>query len=247
MRFALRDLRGGLAGLRIFLLCIALGVAAIVGVESLAAALERRSGARGARDPRRRRVVLADSSPPLGRRAAVSRRPRLAVHHRDDARHGQGRERRRGARRAQGGRTVVAADWRGRLRPVDAARRRAVREGRRVRRGGGRGAAGSAEPEARRRRSHRRGKIRDPDRPDERAGSIGDRRRPRPPCPHFAGGARRDRTGPAGIAGSLDDPRRHGRRRRRAGRSRGSGAPGRGQAGLSAGRMGDALAPQRFP
>jgi putative ABC transport system permease protein len=39
MRFALRDLRGGLAGLRIFLLCIALGVAAIVGVESLALAL----------------------------------------------------------------------------------------------------------------------------------------------------------------------------------------------------------------
>ena len=28
LRFALRDLRGGLAGLRIFLLCIALGVAA---------------------------------------------------------------------------------------------------------------------------------------------------------------------------------------------------------------------------
>ena len=38
--FALRDLRGGLAGLRIFLVCIALGVAAIVGVESLARALD---------------------------------------------------------------------------------------------------------------------------------------------------------------------------------------------------------------
>ena len=39
-RFALRDLRGGLAGLRIVVLCIALGVAAIVGVNSLARALE---------------------------------------------------------------------------------------------------------------------------------------------------------------------------------------------------------------
>ncbi len=51
MRFALRDLRGGLAGLRIFLLCIALGVAAIVGVESLARALNDGLGREG-------RVVL---------------------------------------------------------------------------------------------------------------------------------------------------------------------------------------------
>jgi putative ABC transport system permease protein len=40
LRFALRDLRGGLAGLRIVVLCIALGVAAIVGVNSLARSLE---------------------------------------------------------------------------------------------------------------------------------------------------------------------------------------------------------------
>jgi putative ABC transport system permease protein len=46
-RFALRDLRGGLAGLRIFLLCIALGVAAIVGVESLARALNDGLGRQG--------------------------------------------------------------------------------------------------------------------------------------------------------------------------------------------------------
>ncbi len=46
-RFALRDLRGGLAGLRIFLVCIALGVAAIVGVESLAQALNDGLGAQG--------------------------------------------------------------------------------------------------------------------------------------------------------------------------------------------------------
>ena len=47
LRFALRDLRGGLAGLRIFLLCIALGVAAIVGVESLARALNDGMGREG--------------------------------------------------------------------------------------------------------------------------------------------------------------------------------------------------------
>ena len=46
-RFALRDLRGGLGGLRIFLLCIALGVAAIVGVESLASALNDGLGREG--------------------------------------------------------------------------------------------------------------------------------------------------------------------------------------------------------
>ena len=38
-RFAMRDLRGGLSGLRTLLVCIALGVAAIVAVESLADAL----------------------------------------------------------------------------------------------------------------------------------------------------------------------------------------------------------------
>ena len=47
LRFALRDLRGGLRGLRIFLLCIALGVAAIVGVESLARALNDGLGREG--------------------------------------------------------------------------------------------------------------------------------------------------------------------------------------------------------
>jgi putative ABC transport system permease protein len=47
LRFALRDLRGGLAGLRIVVLCVALGVAAIVGVNSLARALEAGLGRDG--------------------------------------------------------------------------------------------------------------------------------------------------------------------------------------------------------
>jgi putative ABC transport system permease protein len=47
LRFALRDLRGGLAGLRIVVLCVALGVAAIVGVNSLARSLEAGLGRDG--------------------------------------------------------------------------------------------------------------------------------------------------------------------------------------------------------
>ena len=39
-RFALRDLRGGFSGLRIFIACLAIGVAAIVGVNSVAQALQ---------------------------------------------------------------------------------------------------------------------------------------------------------------------------------------------------------------
>jgi putative ABC transport system permease protein len=47
LRFALRDLRGGLAGLRVVILCVALGVAAIVGVNSLARSLEAGLGRDG--------------------------------------------------------------------------------------------------------------------------------------------------------------------------------------------------------
>jgi putative ABC transport system permease protein len=47
LRFALRDLRGGLAGLRIVILCVALGVAAIVGVNALARSLEAGLGRDG--------------------------------------------------------------------------------------------------------------------------------------------------------------------------------------------------------
>ena len=39
LRFALRELRGGLKGFRIFIACIALGVAAISGVASLSRSL----------------------------------------------------------------------------------------------------------------------------------------------------------------------------------------------------------------
>ena len=46
-RFVWRDLRGGISGLRVVFLCIALGVAAIVGVQSLAEALNDGLGREG--------------------------------------------------------------------------------------------------------------------------------------------------------------------------------------------------------
>ncbi len=55
-RLALRDLRGGLGGLRIFLACIAIGVAAIVGVNSLARSLQDGLAREG------RRIVGGDAS-----------------------------------------------------------------------------------------------------------------------------------------------------------------------------------------
>jgi putative ABC transport system permease protein len=39
LRFALRDLRGGMRGFAVFIACIALGVMAIAGVSSVAASL----------------------------------------------------------------------------------------------------------------------------------------------------------------------------------------------------------------
>ena len=41
VRLAFRDLRGGLKGFRIFILCLALGVTAIAGVGSLSGAIYR--------------------------------------------------------------------------------------------------------------------------------------------------------------------------------------------------------------
>ena len=48
-RFARRELRGGLSGFRIFLACLALGVAAISGVGSVRSAIEAGLTDQGAR------------------------------------------------------------------------------------------------------------------------------------------------------------------------------------------------------
>ena len=45
LRFALRELRGGLRGFYVFIACIALGCMAIAGVGSLARKSRRRTGA----------------------------------------------------------------------------------------------------------------------------------------------------------------------------------------------------------
>ncbi len=97
-RFALRDLRGGLAGLRIVVLCIALGVAAIVGVNSLARSLE----AGLARDGRTIlggdvsfSLISSRARPPT--KSAFLASPRRALDDRDLS--GDGAESRRESRR----------------------------------------------------------------------------------------------------------------------------------------------------
>jgi putative ABC transport system permease protein len=47
-RFARRELRGGLRGFRVFLACLALGVAAIAGIGSVRAGLEAGMAREGA-------------------------------------------------------------------------------------------------------------------------------------------------------------------------------------------------------
>ncbi|MEM6934504.1 MAG: drug:proton antiporter, partial [Pseudomonadota bacterium] len=47
VRIALRDLRGGLAGFRVFLVCLILGVAGIAAVGSIAEAISRGLAAEG--------------------------------------------------------------------------------------------------------------------------------------------------------------------------------------------------------
>ena len=60
LRFALRELRGGLHGFYVFIACIALGSMAIAGVGSLAASLADGLGARRPCHPWRRSGVHAD-------------------------------------------------------------------------------------------------------------------------------------------------------------------------------------------
>ena len=63
-RFALRDLRGGLKGFRIFLACLTLGVTAIAGVGSLGSAI------RAGIDSNARNLLGADLEVRLSSRAA---------------------------------------------------------------------------------------------------------------------------------------------------------------------------------
>src|SRR5260370_24465601 len=72
LRFAARELRGGLRGFYVFIACTALGVMAIAGVSSLAAALGEGPPPPGPGLPRR-----APSLPPRGRSPDPPQRPFL--------------------------------------------------------------------------------------------------------------------------------------------------------------------------
>ena len=217
IRFAIRDLRGGLGGLRIFLLCIALGVAAIVGVESLAGALDDGLGREG-------RVILGgDASFSLihrrlsaaeqqflesyGSLSTVATMRAMARAESDDAALVELKAVEPSWPRI--GAAVLAPSM-----PLDEALSEKD------------GAFGAAAEEALLARLNLKlgdvirigeAKFAISDRTDQRTGSLGDRRRSRSPRPHFAGGARRHGAGPTGIPCSLDDPRHHGRGGRRAG------------------------------
>ena len=70
LRFAWRELRGGLGGFAVFIACIALGVMAIAGVGSFAASLADGIAMPGAGDPRRRPRLLPDPARSERRRSA---------------------------------------------------------------------------------------------------------------------------------------------------------------------------------
>lgn len=74
LRLALRELRGGLSGFRVFIACIALGVAAISGVTSIAASLSGGLGREG------RRILGGDLTYALvNREASTAERAALAA------------------------------------------------------------------------------------------------------------------------------------------------------------------------
>ena len=128
LRFALRDLRGGLRGFYVFIACIALGVMAIAGVNSFASSLGDGLAREG------RAILGGDLSFTLSQREADAAErafldragPRLRRrHHARDGAHTERRPHRAG--RDQGGRRRLSAVRRGAARSGDAARRRARR------------------------------------------------------------------------------------------------------------------------
>ena len=127
--FALRELRGGLRGFAVFILCIALGVMAISGVGSFARSLTDGLAREG-------RVILGgdvafslfhrEATPQ--ERAFLDSRGRVSDgrHHAGDGARADGRP--AGAGRAEGGGRGLSALWPARLEPDMADRRRRWRE-----------------------------------------------------------------------------------------------------------------------
>ena len=206
-RFAARDLRGGLEGLRIFLACIALGVGAIVAVNSLARALDDGLARDG------RTILGGDAAFTLIHRElapderAFLERARRAFHRRGAARDGAQCRRRRDARRSQSRRRLLAAPRRGGSRAEDRHCRRPREKRRRLWRRGRRRVAGPAEPESRRCLRSRRPALADPRAPRFRAGPARHRHRLRRAGADFRRGASGERSHSAGLADPLDDAR----------------------------------------
>ena len=114
LRLALRELRGGLRGFGIFLACIALGVAAIAGVASIARSLTEGLAAGRPHDSRRRHGLFADPREANAGERDFLDGARKGVVDRLHARHGDGRRQRLGARRDQGRRCGLSGRRRAR-------------------------------------------------------------------------------------------------------------------------------------
>ena len=157
LRFALRELRGGLRGFYVFIACIALGVMAIAGVGAVASGLADGLAREG------RTILGGDLSFSLSLReadngrACVHRAPRPDVacrHHAGDGAHA-GRAHR--AHRGEGGRCRLSALRHGRARSAAAAGGCARAARRRLRRRRRSGTARAARPQAGRPHHGRRG------------------------------------------------------------------------------------------
>ncbi len=204
LRFALRDLRGGLRGFYVFIACIALGVMAIAGVNSFASSLGDGLAREG------RTILGGDLSFTLihreadaTERAFLERAGRVSATAtmRAMARTVDGRHRAGGD---QGGRRRVPAVRRGAARSGAAAGRCARHARRRVRRRRRSAAAGAARSQARRALHDRRRDHRNPRRTHLRAGpAVGGRLRPRTAADDQPGSLACDRPVAAGLPGAL--------------------------------------------
>ena len=244
LRFAWRELRGGLSGFRVFIACIALGVMAIAGVGSFAGSLADGIAKQG-------RVILggdlafsliqreaSDAEMAfLAARGTVSAAATL----RAMARTGDGRTTLVEIKAVDAAYPLfgtVAFD------PADADGRLARTQRRHLRRGGRSGAVYSSRPQARRQNHPRRGHDRASRGAQDRAGQARGRHRLRPARAHERSGAARDRAHPARQPGALALPfapaRRQCERRRRHRRG------GTGEDAIARRRLGDPHPHQRL-
>ena len=149
LRYALRELRGGLRGFYVFIACIALGVMAIAGVGSVAASLGEGLAREG------RTLLGGDVAFSLIQREAkpdevAFLRSRGEVSVAATCAHGAHRRRPARAGRTQGGRRRLSDARRADARSENADRRSAGRARRRVRRRGRSDPAGAARSQDRR-------------------------------------------------------------------------------------------------